>query len=143
MEPLSGVASILSVLEGTAFVSKVAVELYRNYRDVPEELSKLATRISQTRSRIDLQWQLCQSLSAGTPETLLLDEALKALQTDLKDAITCLDTVRDSTSAKRPHPSGKERIIWLMKDKRTVMNVLQHLRDIDNNLSALLLTLSL
>ncbi|KAL9014081.1 MAG: hypothetical protein Q9173_001252 [Seirophora scorigena] len=109
----------------------------------PKEFAQLSTRISRTRSRIDVELQLHQRLSGGSLDTLLSNEALKVLQTDLIDATSCLNQMRDLVSTKSAHPEGRERFVWVIRDKRKVLQVLQNLRDIDHNLSALLATLSL
>lgn len=143
MEPISGIASVLSILEAAVSVSKTARDLYRNLRDAPKEFAQLSTRISRTRSRIDVQLQLHQRLSGGSLDTLLSNEALKVLHTDLIDATSCLTQMQDSVSTMLAHPEGRQRFVWVTRDKRKVIKVLQNLRDIDDNLSALLATLSL
>lgn len=143
MEPIGGIASILSILEAAACVSNVTAEIYREFRDAPKELARLAARISRIRSRIDVQLQIYRSLSGNNLDNLVSAEALKTLQADLQDAVKCLDVVQDSVSATGTYPNGKQRCVWVFKDKRRVTRVVQNLRDVDTNLSALLTTLSL
>ncbi|KAI4115817.1 MAG: hypothetical protein LQ338_007801, partial [Usnochroma carphineum] len=143
MEPLSVAASLLSTLEATAFVSKATTELYRSLRDAPKELAQLSTRISQTRSRLDVQLHLYQSFSGGNTVALLPEEALKTLHADLIDAKNCLEAIWGLIPANGGHTNGKQRISWVMRDKRKVMKIVHKLQDIDNNLTAMHGTLSL
>ncbi|KAI4248232.1 MAG: hypothetical protein L6R42_009360 [Xanthoria sp. 1 TBL-2021] len=143
MEPLSIAASLLSVLEATAVVSKATIALYRNVRDAPKELAYLANQISRTRVRLDVQVQLCQSLSSSNLAKWVPDEALEAFQTDLENATACLESVRDIIPAKANHKNSKHRFNWVFQDKRKVNKLLDNLRNIDSNLSAMLDTMSL
>ncbi|KAI4250574.1 MAG: hypothetical protein L6R40_000174 [Gallowayella cf. fulva] len=140
MEPLSIAASLLTVLEATASVSKSTIALYRNVREAPKELAQLSTRVSQTRSRLAIQIQLYQSLNGGSTKSLLPDGALVTFQADLENAKDCLGIIKGIRSAKG---GGKQCLSWVMQDKRKVTKVLLNLHDIDNNISALLTTLSL
>ncbi|KAL8727872.1 MAG: hypothetical protein Q9166_005749 [cf. Caloplaca sp. 2 TL-2023] len=143
MEPLSITASLLSVLEATAVVGKATISLYRNVRNAPRELAQASTRLLQTRVRLDVQLRLYQSLSSGDLNILLPDEALTAFQNDLENANKCLESVRDTLSARAGCTHSKQCFGWVTQDKRRIMMVLSNLRDIDDNLSALLTTLSL
>lgn len=140
MEPLSIAASLLSVLEATAVVSKATIALYRNVRDAPKELAYLANQISRTRVRLDVQVQLCQGLNSGNLAKWVPDEALEAFQADLENATACLETVRDILPAKS---NSKHLFNWVVQDKRKVNKLLDNLRNIDSNLSAMLDTMSL
>ncbi|KAL8776935.1 MAG: hypothetical protein Q9213_008076 [Squamulea squamosa] len=143
MEPFSIAASLLTVLEATAVVSKAATTLYRNIREAPKELAQLSTRISQTRARLDVQLRLYQSLSNGNLKFFLPDDALNTLHTDLENAKTWLKSVQNTIAPKTGHSNGKQSFDWIMRDQRKVMKIVAHLRAIDNNLSLMLTTLSL
>ena len=140
MEPVSITASLLAVLEATAVVCKSTITLYRNVRHAPKELAFLATRISKTQVRLDFQLRLCQGLSNGF---LVPDQALKSFQADLEDAKACLDNVRHIISADSDYSKNKHGFSWVVQDKRKVKTVLGNLQSIDNNLSAMLTTMTL
>ncbi|KAL8853128.1 MAG: hypothetical protein Q9221_002010 [Calogaya cf. arnoldii] len=142
MEPLSIAASLLTVLEATAVVSKATISLYRNVRDAPKELECLANHISRTRVRLDGQVQLYQGLNSGTLAKWILDEALEAFHADLENAKACLESVQDIVLARSNHSNSKHRFSWVAQDKRKVNKLLGTLRDIDNKLSAMLHTMS-
>ncbi|KAL8649455.1 MAG: hypothetical protein Q9226_005572 [Calogaya cf. arnoldii] len=143
MEPLSIAASLLTVLEATAVVSKATISLYRNVRDAPKELECLANHISRTRVRLDGQVQLYQGLNSGNLAKWIPDEALEAFHADLEKAKACLESVQDIVSARSNHSNSKHRFSWVAQDKRKVNKLLGNLRDIDNKLSAMLHTMSL
>ncbi|KAI4218136.1 MAG: hypothetical protein LQ349_008843, partial [Xanthoria aureola] len=143
MEPLSIAASLLAVLEATAVVSKATLELYRNVRDAPKELADLLNRISRTRVRLDVQVQLCQSLTSGNLARWIPDEALEAFQADLENAEACLESVRDIIPATSKDSNSRHRFNWVVREKRKVNKLLDNLRNIDSNLSAMLDTMSL
>ncbi|CAO1603332.1 hypothetical protein XANCAGTX0491_006920 [Xanthoria calcicola] len=143
MEPLSIAASLLAVLEATAVVSKATLGLYRNVRDAPKELADLLNRISRTRVRLDVQVQLCQSLTSGNLARWIPDEALEAFQADLENAEACLESVRDIIPATSKDSNSRHRFNWVVREKRKVNKLLDNLRNIDSNLSAMLDTMSL
>lgn len=143
MEPLSGTASVLTILEATARVSKATTKLYWGFRDAPEELAQLCANISRTQSRIDTQLHIYQNLSRSGCAIALPADVLQDLETDLGSAVACLDSVRDSMAGKWDEPHTKQRLTWAFKDKREVTKIIQSLRDIDHNLSALLGTVML
>ncbi|KAL9635165.1 MAG: hypothetical protein Q9204_002722 [Flavoplaca sp. TL-2023a] len=143
MEPVSIAASLLAVLEATAAVCKSITALYRNVREAPKELAHLCTQISQTQVRLNIQIRLHENLKNSNIGTLLPDEALQTLQTDLKDAEVSLESVRNMISATSGYCNSKQRFGWVIQDKRKVTKLLGNLWDIDNNLSAMLHTMSL
>ncbi|KAL9001457.1 MAG: hypothetical protein Q9169_000032 [Polycauliona sp. 2 TL-2023] len=142
MEPLGIAASLLTALEATAGVSKATIALYRNVRDAPKELEYLANQISRTQIRLDVQVKLYQGLNVGYLANWITDDALKAFLGDLENAKTCLDSVRNIIPASADYSSSKHRFSWVAHDKRKVNKVLDNLRNIDGNLSAMLGTLS-
>ncbi|KAL9036698.1 MAG: hypothetical protein Q9180_004148 [Flavoplaca navasiana] len=86
MEPVSTAASLLAVLEATTAVCKSITVLYRNVREAPKELAHLCTQISQTQVRLNIQIRLHENLKNSNIGTLIPDEALQTLETDLKNA---------------------------------------------------------
>ncbi|KAL8910724.1 MAG: hypothetical protein Q9171_004017 [Xanthocarpia ochracea] len=143
MEPLSIAASLLSVLEATAVVSKAVIALYRSVCGAPNELAQLSARISQTRARLDVQLRVCQSIGNGSLKALLPDEALAVFEIDLVNSKNGLERIQETLSARSGHSNGKQCFNWVVQDKRKVIKVLGDLRDINDNLLSLLTTLSL
>ncbi|KAL8775221.1 MAG: hypothetical protein Q9209_000227 [Squamulea sp. 1 TL-2023] len=143
MDPLSITASLLTVLEATAVVSKATIKLYRNVRKAPKELAQLSAHISQTRARLDVQLRLYQSLSNGNLKSSLPDDALVTFHTDLENAKTCLESIQNTIAARAGQSNGKQIFDWIMPDQRKVMKIVANLHDIDNGLSSMLNTLSL
>ncbi|KAL9580782.1 MAG: hypothetical protein Q9203_006161 [Teloschistes exilis] len=141
MEPISTAASCLALLEAAVVVSKAATHLYRNVRHASKELAYLSDRILQTQSRLNVQLQFCQSLGSYDVHPLLSAEVLRVLQADLNDAQASLGAIQDfSRSVGKTNAS--QRVSWALYEKRKVTRVLEKLRDIDNNLCAMLATLS-
>ncbi|KAI4186687.1 MAG: hypothetical protein L6R41_003331 [Letrouitia leprolyta] len=144
MEPVSGIASALSILEATARLSKATTEFYRNFRDAPRELAQLCANITQIQSRINTQLHVYQNLSgSGCSSNILPANALQVVETDLRTANSCLDSIRGSMVGKWDEPDRKQRLTWVVKDKRHVTKMLQVLGDVDSNLSAFLGTVTL
>lgn len=143
MEPVSIAASLLAVLETTAVVSKATIALYRNIRNTPKELALLASRVSRTQVRLDVQVKLCQGLSYGSLADWVPDEALEAFQADLENAKTCLASIRNIIPANSDYSRSKHGYSWVVQDKRKVNRVLENLKDIDRNLSAMCDTITL
>ncbi|KAL9577307.1 MAG: hypothetical protein Q9212_006447 [Teloschistes hypoglaucus] len=141
MEPISTAASCLALLEAAVVISKAATHLYRNVRHAPKELAHLSNRILQTQSRLNVQLQFCQSLGSYDVHPLLSTEALQVLQANLGDAQASLGAIEDfSLSVGKTNVS--QRVSWALYEKRKVTRLLEKLRDIDNNLCAMLATLS-
>ncbi|KAL8732704.1 MAG: hypothetical protein Q9181_003872 [Wetmoreana brouardii] len=143
MEPLSTTASFLAILEATICVGKATAEFCHDFREASRELSQLSTRVLQTQSRLKIQLQLHETLSSGNLDALLPAEALKTLETDLNDVKTCLGVIQGSVPAGAGQPNAHQRLGWVLHEKRKVKKLLRNLRDIDGNLSAMLVTLSL
>ncbi|KAL8672204.1 MAG: hypothetical protein Q9168_003336 [Polycauliona sp. 1 TL-2023] len=143
MDPLSITASLLSVLEAAAVVSKTSIALYRGARDAPKELAFLANQILRTQARLDVQVQVYQSLKSSNVEDSLPDEAVATLNADIENAKVCLESIQNMLSASSGHSSNRQRFGWVIQDKRKFNKLLDNLRDIDNNLSAMLTTISL
>ncbi|KAL8882625.1 MAG: hypothetical protein Q9192_007551, partial [Flavoplaca navasiana] len=143
MEPVSIAASLLAVLEATVVVCKSTITLYRNVRHVPKELAILITRISQTQVRLDFQLRLCQGLNNGFLASWVPDQALITFQADLENAKACLDNVRHIIPAESDYSKNKCGFSWVVQNKRKVHRILGNLQNIDNNLSAMLDTMTL
>lgn len=143
MEPLSIAASLLAVLEATAVVSKATLALYRDVRDAPRELADLLNRISRTRVRLDVQVQLCRSLNRGKLAKWIPDEAFEAFQADLENAEACLESVQDIIPATSNDSNSRHRFNWVVREKMKVNQLLNNLRNINSNLSAMLDTIFL
>ncbi|KAL9591708.1 MAG: hypothetical protein Q9179_007449 [Wetmoreana sp. 5 TL-2023] len=131
MEPLSTTASFLAILEATIFVGKATAEFCHDIREAPKELSRLSSRILQTQSRLKIQLHLHQSLSNGNLDAFLTAEALKTLETDLKDVKTCLGVIQGSVPARADQSNAHQRLGWVLHEKRKVKKLLQSLRDVD------------
>ena len=119
------------------------MSLYCNVRDAPKELECLANHISRTKVRLDGQVQLYQGLNSGNLAKWVPDEALEAFHANLEIAKACLESVQDIVLARSNHSNSKHRVSWVAQEKRKVNKLLGTLRDIDNNLSAMLHTMSL
>lgn len=142
MEIVSASASLLSILEAAVSISKAATDLYHNLREAPKELAHLSSRIVQTQSRLNIQLHLYRSLSSDNLDSVLPVDAIKALEIDLNDAKTTLGIIQGSVSARAGQPNATQRVGWVCHKKPKVKKLLENLRDIDNNLSAMLTTLS-
>ncbi|KAL8976444.1 MAG: hypothetical protein Q9205_007548, partial [Flavoplaca limonia] len=119
------------------------ITLYRNVRHTPEDLAFLANRISQTQVRLDVQLRLCQGLNNGFLASWVPEQALKTFQADLENANACLDNVRHIIPAESDYSKSKHGFSWVVRNKRRVHRILGNLQSIDNNLSAMLDTMTL
>ncbi len=99
MDPVSITASLLTLIEATTVVGKAAIKVCREMRDAPQELERIASRILETRSRLDLQLrmhsdQLVDLIHRGDELTGLAD--FSSFKLSLDSAKRCLNTIEEA-----------------------------------------------
>lgn len=142
MELIAAAASLLTILEAAVSVSKSATEFCRNIREAPDELAHLSRRTLQTHARLNIQSHLHQGLCNREFGAFLPLDALKALKVDLENARASLEQSQCSGLIHVRQASAHQRVVWVLHEKRKVKKFLDNLRDVDENLSSMLTTLS-
>ncbi|KAL8964704.1 MAG: hypothetical protein Q9183_004269, partial [Haloplaca sp. 2 TL-2023] len=143
MEPLSATGSMLAILDTTVLVSKATTDLYHSLKDAPAELAHYSQRILQTQSTLKIQIQLYETLTDKSLDLILPTETLKALKSNLDQVEENVDIGRTLVNEPEAHDLNvTQRLGWVLCRKRKAKKVLENLRSIDSNLSALLITLA-
>ena len=138
MDPVSFAASLLTLIETTTVVGKAAIKVRRELRDAPQELERIGLRILRTRSRLDLQLrmhsdQLVDLIGRGGELTGLAD--FSSFKLSLDSAKRCLDTIEEAMGPRRDRDSRIRSFRWILREKRPVLMLLQHLGEIEDDLS--------
>ena len=138
MDPVSFAASLLTLIEATTVVGKAAIKVRRELRDAPQELERIGLRILRTRSRLDLQLrmhsdQLVDLIGRGGELTGLAD--FSSFKLSLDSAKRCLDTIEEAMGPRRDRDSRIRSFRWILREKRPVLMLLQHLGEIEDDLS--------
>ena len=138
MDPVSFAASLLTLIEATTVVGKAAIKVSRELRDAPQELERIGLRILRTRSRLDLQLrmhsdQLVDLIGRGGELTGLAD--FSSFKLSLDSAKRCLDTIEEAMGPRRDRDSRIRSFRWMLREKRPVLMLLQHLGEIEDDLS--------
>lgn len=146
MDPVSFAASLLTLIEATTVVGKAAIKVRREMRDAPQELERIASRILQTRSRLDLQLrmhsdQLVDLIQRGDELTGLAD--FSSFKLSLDNAKRCLNTIEEAMGPPGDKASKIRSFRWMLREKRPVLMLLQHLGEIEDDLSRVSTVISL
>lgn len=143
METIAAATSLLTILEAAVSVSKSAIEFCRNFREAPDELAHLSRRTLQTHARLNIQFHLHRSFCNQESGDFLPLGALDTLEIDLKNARASLGQIQCSGLIHVRQASAHQRVVWVLHEKRKVKRFLENLRDVDENLSSMLTTLSM
>ena len=146
MDPVSFAASLLTLIEATKVVGKAAIKVRRELRDAPRELEHIASRILRARSRLDLQLhmhsdQLVNMIGRGDELTGLAD--FSSFKLSLDSAKRCLNTIQEAMGPQRDRDSRIRSFRWMVREKRPVLMLLQHLGEIEDDLSRVSSVISL
>lgn len=146
MDPVSFAASLLTLIEATTVVSKAAIKVRREMRDAPQELERIASRILQTRSRLELQLrmhsdQLVDLIQRGDELTRLAD--FSSFKLSLDSATRCLNTIEEAMAPQGDKASRIRSLRWMLREKRPILMLLQHLGEIEDDLSRVSTVISL
>ena len=146
MDPVNFAASLLTLIEATTVVGKAAIKVRRELRDAPRELEHIASRILRARSRLDLQLhmhsdQLVNMIGRGDELTGLAD--FSSFKLSLDSAKRCLDTIQEAMGPQRDRDSRIRSFRWMLREKRPVLMLLQHLGEIEDDLSRVSSVISL
>ena len=146
MDPVSFAASLLTLIEATTVVGKAAIKVRREMRDAPQELERIGSRILRTRSRLDLQLrmhsdQLVDLIGRDGKLTGLAD--FSCFKLSLDSAKRCLDTIEEAMGSQRDRDSRIRSFRWMLREKRPVLMLLQHLGEIEDDLSRVSSVISL
>ena len=138
MDPVSFAASLLTLIEATTVVGKAAIKVRREMRDAPQELERIASRILQTRLRLDLQLrmhsdQLVDLIQRGDELTGLAD--FTSFKLSLDSAKRCLNTIEEALGPQGDKASKSRSLRWMLREKRPVLMLLQHLGEIEDELA--------
>lgn len=144
MDPLSPLASLLTLADTALALGKATAKLVRAIHDAPEELRWASSRILQTRVQLLLIVKLQNSALSGPGrdgELLVPSGDLVGLRGALGDAMVCVEGIEKAM--KCSEGAGRVGALrWVLRDKRVVGKLLGCLREVEGSLGVLLDTIS-
>lgn len=133
MDPVGGLASILT-LAGTAFaICKVGVGLTQGFRDAPQELRAVVTKIRIIQSQLE-QLTLIGIDLRKTDEQLLSSEFSQTISFALEEAKRTLILLQNALPSFDAQSNRRSRLRWVLLERTKVDQYTQRLQDIQQNL---------
>lgn len=146
MEPISGVASVLTLIDSTAILSKAVLKLIREIQDTPQELQRLTYHIEILSSAIRQQLRFYKTHCLGQineiPGPLFDEQDVSALQNALRHAEHCVDAIQKSMVFYKGSPTTRRRLQWVVKDRKPVLQLVDYVRKTQHGLMNMLATIS-
>ncbi len=146
MEPIGAAASLLTLIEATAVIGKAAVKLHHDLRDAPQDIARIAERILVARSRLEAQLRYHKehcSVSERDGVKLVNYQGLAALEMSLQNASSCLEELNGAHTLRSQKLTKSQCLRWILRERRPVLKLMQHLQDVEDGLSKLQITISL
>ena len=138
-------ASLLTLVEALAVIGRAALKLRREIKDGPQEMTWLSSRILESQKRLKSQVRLYQhqllSLDQKSDD-LTLSEELAALKVSLDKAGDCLKQIQGNFTT-RDRTNNGQCLLWVLREKRPLTRLLEHLQEIERGLSDTLVTFSM
>ncbi|MCJ1249593.1 hypothetical protein MMC30_006819 [Trapelia coarctata] len=146
MDPLSFTASLITLVQLTATVGKSAVKLYHDVKDAPQDLEQTSARVLRAQERVSTlvrvyHTQLSRPGFEG--ELLISPQDLTPLRISIQSAQTYLDDIQQYFTHFDNKLGKRASLRWTFRDKDTVTKLLQHLREIEGELNALLMIMQI
>ncbi|KAI9714926.1 MAG: hypothetical protein M1812_006239 [Candelaria pacifica] len=141
MDPVSGAASIITLIGATIATGSIATSLVRNVQDAPKELGAIGTKVSALRSNLEQLRQIGQNL--GYDEEGTLDVHFR--QSIALSLNTTLSALRNVRSYLQPYRDGlnlqkRKRIQWALLGRSRVEELW---RGLDTSQQSLCLSLQI
>lgn len=134
MDPVNGLASIITLLQVSAFLTKSAINLYQGLRDAPIELAAVVNHGALLQAQLA---QLAQLSGVELAKSATAD-MLKGLQGLLAAASQNITEVEGLCSRLNKHDGIRSRVQWVLLDKRTFEKAQARLRVTESSLTAAL-----
>lgn len=129
MDPVGGLASIVT-LAGTALaVSKIGVDLVQAFQDAPQELRATVSKIRTIESQLEHLSQIGFDLRK-TGDQLLSSQFSQTIQSALEGSKDTLTMLQNNVPSTKVENNRRSRLRWVLLE-RNKMN--QHTRRLQQN----------
>lgn len=145
MDPVSALASVITLVDSVVVVGKGLIELCREVKNTPEDLHRLAIQILALSSTLDQQLRFLRDHAndlAQIDDKVARDGDVDTLRIALKKAEEYLGVIQETMIKYKGRPNKKTCLRWVIKDKRPILRLLDHLHQIERSLSDILTTIS-
>ncbi|TPX09083.1 uncharacterized protein E0L32_001655 [Thyridium curvatum] len=142
MEVVGGVAAVTELLSLSIRLSRAAKNLTQSFRNSPNELLELSSKIDLLFSRLHQYENLYSELSAADSSALLLDEHHTIFLGQLQSQLLRLQSLKAANEAQlQDTPKVKDRLLWATLNKTKADRVIREIKEavagVDNMLNIL------
>lgn len=139
MDAVSGVASVLTLLQIATVVAKTATSLYQRFSDVPAEVTAIVAHLLM----VQVELEQIERLKGEAIHYNIPLHARLSLHTTLTTASKIIQALLEE-SKRIPQGDGlRARCKWILLDHRVVTKHLNDLRNVEITLGVFVQTFSL
>ena len=145
MDPISGIASVLTLTASAATVVRTILKIFREVKHAPQELQRLSCRVALLCDTLEQQLRFQQSfgrIDLGSVARLLSTKDIDALSRGLKQVEESLGIVQKSLGSYKGKPNATRRLQWVIRDRRLLLHLVDHVHQIEQILSTMLISIS-
>lgn len=141
MEVVSGVASIAALTELAIKSYSSAARLIKDLRDAPRELLRVTQQLNILNCELALLSDIQNQITQGD-EPLLLQNEVTILELALLPASEIISDAHSQLCRQKFRTGNRSRLIWALKDKTRVEDILHRLQQTESSLTTVLLLLN-
>lgn len=133
MDPVGGLASIVT-LAGTALaVGKIGVDLVQAFQDAPHELRDTVLKIRTLQFQFDQLTQIGIEMRK-TDETLLSSQFCQNIQSTLEASKRTLTMLQNALPSTQTQNNRRSRLRWVLLERNKMNQHTQRLHDVQQDL---------
>lgn len=141
MEVVSSVASIAALVELAIKAYSSAAKLVQDIQNAPRELSRVAQQLNILNCELALLSDIQRQTTEGD-EILLLPNEAALLKHALSSAHELITDTRNRLHGRKIQTGNRSRLIWALKDKNRVEDLLHSIQQTETSLNTVLLLLN-
>ena len=134
MDPVSGVASVLTLIQVAAGVAGAATELFQKVHDAPSELAAVAAHLLL----IQAELEQVQQFQNTDYQRIISPETRCSLHLALSASRTTITALENAFPQPREKDGIRSKLRWALLDRSTIDKLLQRLQATESTLSTLL-----
>lgn len=139
MEVVGGVSALITLIEASCLLAELSTDLVSRWRNAPQELQALATRLSL----LNADLQTVQNATATTHPILSETSIRHSLVILLDDARKHLDRLDSLHQHLQKSGNVCQRLQWAVKDASTMEREIRGLRNIEQRLANVMTVMTL
>jgi hypothetical protein len=140
MDPLGATASVVTLIQVTAVLTKSIQSIYSRWRHAPEELQALAALLLSLGAELDIIFHCAATAS----HPFLVDVRSQTVLVDLlREARACVEQLEAVLANVQEYGDFRQRTMWATHDSRRMDKVIVRFRNVQDRLSHWLQAMSL